>query len=298
MPASSSTPPLRYGWTITGAADPLGRRATSASVRRSSATPPDSVLCAPARRSSRRRASRARPPPRLPRRRLGAPLRHEREPVGLEQRARLRRRRASRRRVARALATNACASVDAVEVGTDAAGRRSQAARCAASPSARAADSGYANAASPRAQPAGRLALTTTAQHRLSVAADDPRDRARDVVRVGDHRQDEEHDHRVDAGVGKQRSAAPLRRSRRWRSRACRPGSRRSPRPGSIARARRASRRASSRQLRPAAVAGVRAEDPEPAGVRQHRDAVPARQRLRREQHGGVDQLLERRARG
>ena len=48
-------------------------------------------------------------------------------------------------------------------------------------------------------------------------------------------------------------------------------------------------------QLEPGRLAGVGAEDPEAAGVGQHRDAAAARERLRREQHRRVDQLVERR---
>ncbi len=48
------------------------------------------------------------------------------------------------------------------------------------------------------------------------------------------------------------------------------------------------------RQLETRRLAGVRAEDAEPARVRDHRDSPPRRQRLRREQGGCVDQLLER----
>ncbi len=47
-------------------------------------------------------------------------------------------------------------------------------------------------------------------------------------------------------------------------------------------------------QLQAGRLARVGAEDPEPAGVRHHGDVPAARERLRREQGGGVDQLLER----
>ena len=47
-------------------------------------------------------------------------------------------------------------------------------------------------------------------------------------------------------------------------------------------------------QLEPSRLAGVGAQDPEPAGVRQHGDAAASRHRLRREQSGDVDELLER----
>ena len=48
------------------------------------------------------------------------------------------------------------------------------------------------------------------------------------------------------------------------------------------------------RQLEARLLAGVRAEDPEAAGVGEHADAPALRQRLAREQRGGVDELLER----
>ena len=51
---------------------------------------------------------------------------------------------------------------------------------------------------------------------------------------------------------------------------------------------------ASGGSFEPGTLAGVRAEDAETAGVREHGDAVAARQRLRREENGRVEQLLER----
>ena len=78
-------------------------------------------------------------------------------------------------------------------------------------------------------------------------------------------------------------------------SRACRRGSRRSPRPAAAARSALARLGRELRQLEPGGLAGVGAEDPEAAGVGEHRDAPAPRQRLRREQRGDVDQLLERR---
>ena len=96
--------------------------------------------------------------------------------------------------------------------------------------------------------------------------------------------------------VGEQRRDRRLVGLRRSPSRACRPGSRGSPRRAGPARA--APRLlARLRQLEPGRLAGVGAEDPEPAGVRQHADAAAARQRLAREQRGRVEQLLERVAR-
>ena len=50
----------------------------------------------------------------------------------------------------------------------------------------------------------------------------------------------------------------------------------------------------SSESSRPGRLAGVRAEDPEPARVRQDRDPPATGQRLGREQRRRVDQLLER----
>ena len=62
-----------------------------------------------------------------------------------------------------------------------------------------------------------------------------------------------------------------------------------------LARAPRASPRASSRQLEPGGLAGVGAEDPEPAGVRQHaRRAGRAAAAGCESSAGGVDELLER----
>ena len=51
---------------------------------------------------------------------------------------------------------------------------------------------------------------------------------------------------------------------------------------------------AGRRQLEPRRLAGVGAEDPEPAGVRQHRDAPPLRDGLAREQRGDLEQTRER----
>ena len=56
----------------------------------------------------------------------------------------------------------------------------------------------------------------------------------------------------------------------------------------------RASPRRAPGSSRPGRLAGVGAEDAEPAGVREHGDAAPARERLRREQRRDVEQLLER----
>ena len=64
--------------------------------------------------------------------------------------------------------------------------------------------------------------------------------------------------------------------------------------PGTMARERQPGLLGQLRKLEPGALAGVGAEDAEPAGVRDHPDAAAARERLGREQRGGVDELLER----
>ena len=101
---------------------------------------------------------------------------------------------------------------------------------------------------------------------------------------------DEERDHGVDAGVGEDQRAGPRRSSPRWPSRACRRGSRPTPRRGSARGERRARLLGELRQLEPCRLAGVGAEDPEPAGVREHRDAPPSRDGLAGEQGGDVEQ--------
>ena len=139
-------------------------------------------------------------------------------------------------------------------------------------------------------------ALITTASTGLSdcAALYRARDRGRDLVGARDDRRDEEHDQRVEPRVGEQRRDRLLvgragRRAEhvdRVRDARRRPAAR-------LASAARVSVR-ELRQLEPGRLAGVGAEDAEPAGVREHADAAPARQRLAREQACDVDELLER----
>ena len=162
--------------------------------------------------------------------------------------------------------------------------RRSHSARRAARPSARAADSGYAKLATPssssrtpgvpsaldrrraracpspprrrlaRSRPPTSSAPATTGGTKRTMTASTPPvgEHERDHLRVGRRGRRAEH---VD-GFATLASA------------------------GSTSRARPASRRPSSGSSRPGRLARVGAEDPEPARVREHRDAAPARERL------------------
>ena len=136
-------------------------------------------------------------------------------------------------------------------------------------------------------------ALITTGRHRLLGARRDARDRRGDVGSRCDDRRHEEADHRVDAGIGDQRGQRRLvGRGRRRAEQVDRVGDARLGRDhlrGAPAPSR---RRAAAAQ--PGGLARVGAENAETARVRQHRDTVAARQRLRREENGGVEQLFER----
>ena len=164
--------------------------------------------------------------------------------------------------------------------GTPPAGRRSHSARCDRCARARGRPTpGYSNAATPRGSDAGELrasprrrrtrrARACRSCRALSTRADD---RLGDLLRPGDDRRHEEHDHGVDARVGEHvrehrlvgragRRAEHVDRVREARL------ARQERRP-----ARRASPRDERRQLEAGRLAGVGAEDPEPAGVREQR---------------------------
>ncbi len=119
-------------------------------------------------------------------------------------------------------------------------------------------------------------------------------DRIDDVGGGGHDRAYEEH---ADGVEGRSRPAAPgapRRRSPRSPSRARRSGSRGSPRPGRMERRLLAGGRRGRRQLEALGSAGVGAEDREPPGIGEHGDTTAARERLRREQRGRVEELRER----
>ena len=170
--------------------------------------------------------------------------------------------------------------------GTVPAGRRSHSARWAARPSARAADSGYGKTATAGVGAAERGRGAVGADHdgehgllRLALR-DGAADRLRDLVGAGDDGRHEEHDQRVDARVGEQRRGARPRRSRPSPSRAGRPGSRVL---ASAGRSAASAARVSVGELgqrEPGGLAGVGAEDAEPARVGDDADAAAARQRL------------------
>ena len=144
------------------------------------------------------------------------------------------------------------------------------------------------------AQPAS-LGADDDREHRLlrGTARRRARDRRGDLLRARDDRRHEEDDQRVDVRVG-EHGASPPRRSPPSPSRAGRSGSRGSPRAAARGASARARLVGELGQLEPGGLAGVGAEDPEPARVREHGDAAAARQRLAREQRRGVDELLER----
>ena len=93
--------------------------------------------------------------------------------------------------------------------------------------------------------------------------------------------------------VGEQERQNALVRVCRMPSRACRRDWRGSPPPAAAARSLERVSSLELRQLEPGRLAGIRAQDPEAAGVRQHGDAPSARHRLRREQRRDVDELLQ-----
>ena len=232
---------------------------TASSSARSSATPPGLGLVRARRpRSSRRPGSRApRAAATASSRRRRHALGDERDAVRTEQRAHLLGRQPGV--VARGEARDAT-SVSARRRGrcrrarrgrrrAGAATRRASAA-CAERPGGRL----RVVEASPRptrdaATTRGSLVGDERGEHRLvgcraaSTTADD---RLRDLLGTGDHRRHEEHDHRVDAGVGEHVRNARPRTWRRSPSRACRPGSRGSPRAAGAPPAR---ARVSSREL-------------------------------------------------
>ena len=132
-------------------------------------------------------------------------------------------------------------------------------------------------------------------EHRLLEAVD-ALDRADDcfgdLVGARDDGRNEQHDHRVDAGIGEQRGERLLVR-------------RADSRPEHVHRV--ADARLTGKlpqkplyrgggkrgQAQPCGLAGVGAQDPEAACVRQHGDVASTRQRLSREQACDVQQFLE-----
>ena len=237
-PASSSTPPCDHRLDDERRADPLGRlahRVLVAEVERDAARL--RLVRAGGRRLDDDREAELRAPRRPPRRRVAASaLRDERDAVGLEQRARLRRVEPASplRRVVDDVAGGL--AIDAVEVGHRARpggaasrrARRRARARGRRTPGRRTPrrrDSRSAHAGVPSA-------LMTTASTGLSPRRARPRARSRRRPRrrAGDDRRHEEDDHRVDARVGEQQRERLLVGRGRSPSRAGRPGSRRSPR--------------------------------------------------------------------
>ena len=222
----------------------------------------------------------------------------ERDAVGLEQRAGRAPGRARRRR--RERSTTACArvAVDAVELRHVPAGRRSHSARSAASPSARAADSGYGKRRRRTRSSVGRRALGAhhDREHRLVGCArlDGAADRGGDLVGARDDRRHEEHDQRVEARVGEQQ------RERRLVGRAGRRAEQvdrvRDARLAGKDRgaARRASPASSSGSSSPAASQASAQRIPSPPAFVSTPTRRPRGQRLAREQAGDVDELLER----
>ena len=167
--------------------------------------------------------------------------------------------------------------------GTRPTRRRSHSARSTTRPSARAADSGYGKAVTRRLtlqqhrrQP---LVADEDAEHRLarrSAALDRTDDGGRDVLRARHDRRHEQHDDRVDAGVAQDVGEHGLERLLgRPSEHVDRVGE---TRLGREELRERGTRRVGERgKLEAGGLARVRGEDPEPAGVREQRDATPTR---------------------
>ena len=180
-------------------------------------------------------------------------------------------------------------------VGTEPAGRRSHSARAAARPSARAADSGYGKL---RQRPrVGGRSPSAISEVSTGFPSAPPRPHAR--LRPRPRRLRRRPAARRARSARRQpgrraRSARPARTSGPSPSRACRPGWRRWP-PRAGRRAGLASvSGASAGSSRPAASQASAQRMPSPPAFVITATRLPARQRLRREQGGCVDQLLER----
>ena len=155
----------------------------------------------------------------------------------------------------------------------------------------RTAANGAGARASPRRSPVSRdgddrLARTGAADRRVDRALDLRRAWRRPAVRRARRRR----------RMRDRRGAAEARwrTSRPSRSRAGRSDCPGSPRPASPHASARAVAADGCGSSRPSARARVGEQDPEPACVREHRDPRAERQRLRREQDGGIEELRER----
>ena len=195
----------------------------------------------------------------------------------LRRASRRRRRRRSRAPAARSTSTS----------GVVPAGRLSHAARCAARPRACAADSGYS-----KPPCAGAVGAHHDREQRLVGILGVAREQLFDGLRVLDDRRHEQSDHRVDVRVGEDRADRALVG-------------------GCIGRSEQVDRVRDARLLRNALdqhgprlrrqlrqdeavrLARVGAEDAQAAGVREDGDAVSRGRGQRREQHCGVEQLLQ-----
>ena len=137
------------------------------------------------------------------------------------------------------------------------------------------------------------LITTATTGFVLFARLDGASDRRRDLVGAGDDGGHEDHDQCVDVRVGEDvRNDCLVGRC-----------GRRAEEVDGVAEARFAGNEPASAsrvslgqlgKLEPCALAGVGAEDPEAAGIRDHADAAAAGQWLGREHGGGVEELLER----
>jgi hypothetical protein len=116
-----------------------------------------------------------------------------------------------------------------------------------------------------------------------------------DVHRRGDDRRDEDHNHGVDPRIARHEGKRRLVRCRRGRPQHV-------DRIGEAGLAREhglelcACLSRQLRKLEPGFLTGIGSEDSEASSVRQHGDAPSSRQRLRGKQHGGIEELLERRS--
>ena len=118
-------------------------------------------------------------------------------------------------------------------------------------------------------------------------------DRVRHLVGGGGHGRDEEDDRRVDVRIFEQERERRGIGRRGGACRACRQGSPRSPRRAEAGRGRSGSRRSSSGSVRPAASQASAQRIPSPPALVSTAHATTLRLRLVGEQGDDVDQLLE-----
>ena len=300
-PAMSSLP-CEHRLDDHGAADARAAARDRIAPRTSRTTPPVSVLCAPgtADLTTTGTPMRGRSPRCVVRRRRRSISASERDAVGLEQTPALGGVEPDVVGIDERGGDDGAGGrpVDAGERGTTPSGRRSQAARRAPTPSARAAASGEANVAMCRGDSRSqRISLDSStattglcSPASLGDAASTARSTSAAVATTG---RDEEHADGVECRIGEQRRQGRGERLGGRRSeeidRVRETGLGRQHRPKAVA-----GRLRRLRQLQALGRAGVGEEDPESSGIRDDGDARAERQRLGREQNGGVEELRQR----